>query len=476
MNENSFHQNKNEIKELLLHYRNFKSGKKFSYLEEESFIRIIDHFDDTEDIAAAIEAADYGAKQFPYSAPLLIKKADLLLATRKYDEALEILEKAEVLDSADIDLYILKTDVFLALDLQQNAADLLEDAIHLFAGAERTELLFELADVYDDYEDFDKVFNCLKMVLEEDGTNEEALYKICFWTDYTGRSEESIKLHSAIIEDNPYSHLAWFNLGAAYQGLKLYEKAIDAYQYAVAIDEKFDYAYRNMGDAYIRLHRYKDAIEMLQKVLELSIPEEVIFEALGHCFDKLKNYAQARFHYRKATHLNPEDSHLYFKIAGTYMNEHHWKNAIKNLDSAMRIDRNVPDYHLALARCYMETGKTKDAVINFSAFIKARPRNLSGWKELIRCLYNAGFYSEALEQTENAQRITNYKPIFIYYQAVILFALSKSKEAVLYLEAGLKQAPSLVSQFISLNPSLFRLSAVVELIARYKTRSKRKKK
>ena len=75
--------------------------------------------------------------------------------------------------------------------------------------------------------------------------------------------------------------LAWFNLGAAYQGLKLYEKSIDAYQYAIAIDEKFDYAYRNMGDAYLRLHKYKEAIEVLQKVLELSMPEEVIYEAIG---------------------------------------------------------------------------------------------------------------------------------------------------------------------------------------------------
>ena len=84
----------------------------------------------------------------------------------------------------------------------------------------------------------------------------------------------------------PYNELAWFNLAAAYQGLKLYEKSIDAYQYALAIDEKFDYAYRNMGDAYIRLRKYKEAIEALEKVLELSKPEEVIYEAIGHCYDQ----------------------------------------------------------------------------------------------------------------------------------------------------------------------------------------------
>ena len=67
----------------------------------------------------------------------------------------------------------------------------------------------------------------------------------------------------------------------------------------VAIDEKFDYAYRNMGDAYIRLRKYKEAIEALERVLELSRPEDVIYEAIGHCYDRLKNYAQARFYYEK---------------------------------------------------------------------------------------------------------------------------------------------------------------------------------
>ena len=41
-------------------------------------------------------------------------------------------------------------------------------------------MLFELADVYDDYEEFDKVFDCLRLILEIEPTNEEALYKICF--------------------------------------------------------------------------------------------------------------------------------------------------------------------------------------------------------------------------------------------------------------------------------------------------------
>jgi tetratricopeptide (TPR) repeat protein len=475
MKENPFRQNKEEMKELLSQYNDFKLGKKFKFIEEDAFERIIDYFDENDDLNSAVEAVNYAVEQFPYSSSLMVKKADLLIATRRYREALSLLDKAELLDSNDINLYILKTDAHLALDNQEKAADLLEKAIHVFEGEEKTELLFELADVYDDYEEFDKVFNCLKLILEQDPTNEEALYKICFWTDYTGRNEESINLHKKIIDEFPYTQLAWFNLGAAFQGLKLYEKSIDAYQYAIAIDEKFDYAYRNLGDAYLRLHKYKEAIEVLQKVLELSMPEEVIYEALGHCYEKLKNPAQARFHYRKASHLNSTDSHLYFKIAGTYMNEGHWDSAVKNIESAMRINKSQPDYHFALAKCYIHLNKIKEAVIHFSNFIKARPKNANGWKELIKCLHDAEYFEEALEQVYNAQKNTNDKPVFVFYKSAILFALGKSKEALLQLELGMQQAPALIKQFVALNPSLLQHQSIVELIAAYKNKILKKK-
>ncbi len=475
MKDNQYWKDRDEMNELLKKYNNLKNGKQFSFIEEESFLRLIDYFDDNDKLSSALEAVNFALEQFPYSSSLYIRKADILIATQNYYEGLSYLEKAEVLDSNDINLYILKTDAYLALDFQEKAANLLEEAIAIFDGEDRIELLFELADVYDDYENFDRVFNCLQLILEQEPTNEEALYKICFWADYTGKNEESIKIHEHIIDEHPYSQLAWFNLGTAYQGLKLYEKSIDAYLYAIAIDEKFDYAYRNLGDAYLRLRKYRDAIEALQKVLELSMPEDIIYEAIGYCYEKLRNPAQARFHYRKAVHLNASESRLYYKIAATYMEEGYWESAVKNIENAMSINRSQPDYHFAIAQCHVQLGHIKDAVVHFTQFIKARPKNVKGWKELIKCLFDAEFYEEALEQIYNAQKSTENKPLFIYYKSAVLFAMGKSKEALLQLQLGLETNPSLTRQFIDLDASLLQHSSVSEMISNYKNSQKKKK-
>src|ERR1700744_1821129 len=468
MQENPYHQDREEMKELLKQYQDLKHGAPYSFMEEEAFERIIDYFDDTEDLVQAIEAVEIGIEQYPYSSSLLVKKADLMIATRRYYDALSILEQVELLDSGDINLYILKTDAYQALDQQEKAATLLESALAHFEGDERIELLFELADVYDDYEEFDKIFDCLKLILEQDPANEEALYKICFWTDFTGRNEESIKLHQQIIDEKPYNELAWFNLAAAYQGLKLYEKAVDAYKYALAIDEKFDYAYRNMGDAYIRLRKYKEAIESLERVLELSRPEDVIYEAIGHCYDKLNNYAQARFYYRKASHLNPDDSKLYYKLACTYINEEQWGQAVKQLEAAMRIHTMQPEYNLAMGECKMQLGEFKEAIQFFSNVVRIRPRNISSWEALIRCLYNAEYFEEALDQIEAALKITNGKPLFVFYLAAVLFALGRTREGLAQLENAMAKAPKLLKKLLELNPVILQYQPVVDIIARYK--------
>ena len=474
MNRYPNRQDREELKELLQQYENLVAGRSHSFIDEDAFEKIIDHFDDADDLPKALEASCFAADQYAYSSVILIRKADLLIASKRYKESLHVLQQAESLDSNDINLYILKTDAYLALDEQAKAAVVLETALDLFEGDDKIELLFELSDVYDDYEEFDKVFDCLAMILGIDPNIEEALHKICFWTDFTGRNEEGIKLHQKIIEEYPFNELAWFNLAAAYQGIKLYEKAVDAYQYAVAIDEKFDFAFRNMGDAYLRLRKYKEAIEALQKVLELARPEDVIHEAIGHCYDKLHNYAQARLHYRKATHLNPEDSQLYFNIACTYMNECVWESAIKNLTIALRSGRLHPEYNLALGQCYMAQGKTDEALQCFANVVRSKPKNINGWIELLKCLHSANCFGEGLEYVNHALELTNDKPIFYFYKTAFLLALGKSKEAMLQLQNGMDKAPRLIKELIEINPSLLQNQLIVDIIAQSKKQSKKK--
>ena len=98
MKENPYRQEKEEMDELLRQYNNFKTGKKFKFIEEESFLRLVDYFDENENLSAALEAVDFAVRQYPYSSALYIRKADILIAFQSYQDALFFLEKAEIIE------------------------------------------------------------------------------------------------------------------------------------------------------------------------------------------------------------------------------------------------------------------------------------------------------------------------------------------------------------------------------------------
>ena len=179
-------------------------------------------------------------------------------------------------------------------------------------------------------------------------------------------------------------------------------------------------------------------------------------------------HAQARFYFRKASHLNPEDSKLYFRIAGTYMNEQQWNQAVKHLETAMNIHPNQPEYNLAMGECRMRLDDFRQAIHYFSNVVRLRPKNVSSWEALIRCLFTATYYEEALEQVQAAILITDGKPVFSYYLSAIYFAMGKSKEGLLHLEKGLSKTPKLLKKFVDLNPSILQHQQVVDIIAKYK--------
>ena len=60
MQENPYRHNEDELSELITLYENLRSGKSYSFLDEEAYEKIIDYFDDMENLPKALEAAETG--------------------------------------------------------------------------------------------------------------------------------------------------------------------------------------------------------------------------------------------------------------------------------------------------------------------------------------------------------------------------------------------------------------------------------
>lgn len=462
--------------ELLARYEVVKRGEAAGMMEEEDFERVIEYFFENSNEEQALLACDIARTYYPFSGSVLLLKAEILTQAQKYGQALKALDEMDQYEQNNLDATLLRSEILLGQLKYDQAAQYLEQQAKQFEGKDKIIILLELSDVYDECEEFEAVFDTLKRIIKIDKRNDEALQKLCFWAEFADRLEESVQIHQQLTEEDPYNTLAWFNLGAAYQGLKLYEKAIDSYEFCIAIDEKFEFAYRNLADAYMRMKWYEKALEVLEKHLEIAKAEDVIFEAMGHCYDKQKNYQKARHYYRQASQLSPQDDAIFFKIGETYAHEKQWEKAVKSYYVALNLNKDNASYCMAIGNCLMEMDVKSEALVCYLNAVRLKPGNKTTWVTLIKALYRTGYYDEALTQLQVAREHCGEKPDFDYYQAAALIELGKSKEGMLQLEKALRENPSRVKIFTELNPEYMRRSSVVELIGKYKTISKGRKK
>ena len=426
-----------DIEDLLIEFFKIKRGEAHGVLTEVDFEYLIDYFDTNSDREHAGLACDIATTLFPFSSTLFLRKAEWLMNQKKYGQALKILDQVEEIDPNNIECVFMKSDILLDQNRFSEAVDILERNADKFDSVDKTDILLELSEIYDELEEFEKVYATLKRILLYEPTNEDALLRICFWAEINNFHEDSIELHNKIIDEVPFNAMAWYNLGVAYQGLKLYEKAIDAYDYCLAIDDKFEYAYRNEGDAYIQLKKFTKAIEVLEMHLSIAKPEDIILEAIGYCWDKQKQYAKARDYYRKASQLNPQDDQIFFKIGETYTKESKWEKAIKAYSVALHINKNNASYCLALGNCLMEMNAEKEALVCYLNAVQLRPDIKSTWQALVKALYTSNYLDEALSQLQIAEEHCGEKIEFVYYKSAILLAQGKTKEAVIQLENAL---------------------------------------
>lgn len=458
------------IEDLIYHYEQLKNGLSSRYLDEEEYEFLIEYFYQEGKEQKALDVCEFALVHFPYAKDILILKADLLYHAQKYGQALLVLDQIESLDCNNLDVVLLRSDIFLAQYKEEAAAAYLISHIDNFEGKERIDILLELANVYDLLSEFEKLVETLVEVLEIDIRNDEALHKISFWADFADLQERSIEIHTKILDKDPYNKLAWFNLGVAYQGLKMYEKSIDAYAYCISIDECFEFAYRNMAEAQIRLKQYNSAIESLKRNLEIGKPEDIIFEAIGHCFEKKKDFNTARHYYRQAIKLSPNDDEMFYKIGLTYTWEKEWEKALKAYSVALHLDNENPSYFLAMGKCLLQLNENNEAVICFAKAVKLKPENKNTWLALIKSLFVSVLYDEMLDNIDLAIETLGNKPEFDFLKSLALFELGNSKEALLYLENGLITAPAKVKLITDLNRELLQRKSVVELISKYKKR------
>lgn len=458
--------NSNERQETVNRFEKMLKTGDFEYMEAGTFSYLIEYYVQKDDLEKAITVAKIGLKQYQYSTELLSEIANLYFETGRYDEALEKIERAEVLAPQDSDLLHLKGQVLLHLDQFDSAIEVFDNL--LFLVSDKTEIYHQLGLCYFGKEQNDKAVEYFKLALRAENLEETAFYELISIMEGLDMLEETLPFYQEYIDKDPYDFRAWSNLGVIYERLGDFEKAIDSYEYSIAINGEYAPALFNLGCCYLSGSELDKAIDCFKEVRKQDTwKDALVFINLGHCYFELGEYDTSMKEYQKALKLDHESYMAYYGIGRCLEKKEKWLESIHHLKKASEIFEFDVNVWILLAKTEYSMGNVVSAL---SALIKAseiEPEIPEIWLDWSFILSEQGDYDKALEIIELGLNSLPEESSLYYRAVVYLIKSSKYKEAFLYLENALTLNFEKHKELFEFFPELETQKALMKIIDQF---------
>ena len=100
---------------------------------------------------------------------------------------------------------------------------------------------------------------------------------------------EAINTLNDLLEINPYSEVAWHQLGKVYVKINKLEEALSAFEFAIISDDCITGAYIEKGKLLEKMGRINEAIDNYEFSLNFNDPNAFVNHRIGLCHLKLGN-------------------------------------------------------------------------------------------------------------------------------------------------------------------------------------------
>lgn len=311
------------------------------------------------------------------------------------------------------------------------------------------------------------MFYSLKQVLEIDPDNNEALEQIWMSVELSKKYDESIALHKALIDNNPYSYRAWFNLGHAYSCTGEYDQAIEALEYAFIINPDFEAAYMDCAEICFQERKYEKAFAIYEESVERFGPDAETLVFMVECLMPLKRYEEAKVLLLKALTIDPYNDEVHFFLGECHHANGKFKSAIKAYNKAIKIEDRREEYHLSIAKSHEALGDIDLANHYYKKATHIASEQNQYWIEY-------ALFAKRHRSIEAALDILNKADLFavgadlMYHRAACMFELGLRKQALATLEEALMDDISWAQNFIDLCPQVVNDKKVKAMIRYYR--------
>lgn len=391
---------------LISEYEAMSQKGTVGFFEEKVFFDFIEYYSSENAFDKALEVVDHALSQHYYSSDLLLCKARLLMDEQQVEAALICVDQAYALSPSDIDVQLLRSELLCILGQHNEALEVLNGLPVGEVKDTPKDIFLYKAFIHERLSDFDQMFDALKASLLHNPSNERVLKKILFCVEVAQKYEESVKFHKQLIDLDPYSYLAWYNLGHAYNCLDNNEKAADAFEYAFLANPQFMPAYKEFAATCCAYKAYDRALQAYETLLDHMDADSDVYTSIGACYEYKDDYEVAHVFYLKAISLDQSYSNTYFRIGECNAKQKKWDEAIQAYKKAITLDRRREEYFAALGEAYFQIGEDEKALPCFQQAADIAPELSMYWLQYALFLMETEAYDEAIDVLEEAGMYT----------------------------------------------------------------------
>lgn len=425
-----------EVRELVLDFENTVLQGETQFFDADEMEIIIDYYFEVNDLKPLERAVRYAEQLYPDNTSIKLRRAHLYMAQEKYKSALSILERMREAEPEN-------TDIAYSLGVVNGAMGNSKKAIGFFLEAVTDGWMLgrvyaNIAEEYYNLKDYDKSLEYYRKSMESDSCEEVSIYNFYDVSHVAGRLEEAADYLRNFVNNNPYNKEGWYCLGCTYRDLTLYEAAIDAFEFAIAIDKAFVDAFVALSQTQDFLGKTSEAVTTMLRVLDVTDDRAKVFRTVGSLYAREANYASASAYFRKAIEENPADAEAYASIALCYLESGDPAMALSSVNKALKLDSEAnnpdlpdgnPDIFCSAAMVYDALGDYYKASDYFEQMI------ITGFYTEPQCqlytqfLFNHKVYDVMTQFAEESLDVYPHSPFYCTYLAAAYFYTNRYNRA-----------------------------------------------
>jgi len=384
-------ENDPEFNRILSIYQKIRQTGKATYLEDYELADLAAYYEENGDDENLKQVIDLFDSMHPDSNEIAYIRGRFLLKQGKWKEAranitkmkefahfLRAEEDTHYLNEFLSDIYMLEGEMALIHNYPEEADRHFQQAFDTVQPKEeKSYIAIQAASLYLQHNTDEKAIKWIERSTKLVPGNQPALELLSYYYNARKDIKKAEKVLDQLVDEDPYSTHYWKLTGDTYLNNEKFEKAIDAYDFALAIDVDDHEALKKKAVAFIRLENYEKGAQLLNEY-QKKVPND--FHALvlsAICLSgsgQVSAAAELLEQVMKETNFGKDDENvnqldLFHLTIRTYQQERRFDKAIEWIDKAIEqgLDKSV--FHIMKGGIYMEQKMKKEALQYFNMAI-----------------------------------------------------------------------------------------------------------